>query len=197
MNRLNIKRTFVALILGLVAVLTLQNCERDDICAATTSTTPRLMIEFYSNEENDQLENVPRLSVYGEGLIIDDEGNPIEPEVESDATLLFDENENAVELPLKVMPENQVSTVRYIFERNTNLRLDTDNTSTSNIDVIEIEYISKYEYVSRACGYKNVFNITDIDLNPDGDNDETWISNIEIIETVIENENTVHVYIYH
>ncbi len=177
--------------------MALINCERDDICAESTATTPRLMVEFYSVTDNDELENVPRLTVYGEGLVTDDDGIPYEPVEESDATLLFDVNASAVELPLEILNDGEHTVTRFILERNTNLRLDDDDTTESNVDIIEIEYSPKFEYVSRACGYKSLFNLFDINLNPNGNDDDTWISNIEIVETIVENEDTVHVRIYH
>ena len=174
----------------LFIAVALINCERDDICAETTATTPRLLIEFYDLANTDDLKSVPRLTLYGEGLVTD----PIE---ETDATIVFNANVNSAELPLIIGIEGESTTTSFVFEKDTNLRLDTDTTTESNLDTIEITYTSEYVYVSRACGYKSIFNNLNITGIVDGNN---WISSIEIeetIETTIENENTVHVRIYH
>lgn len=174
----------------LFIAIALINCERDDICAETTETTPRLLIEFYDALSTDDLKNVPRITVYGEDLVTD-------PIVQSDATLLFNVNANAVELPLIIDEENVETTTRFVLEKDTNLRLDTDDTTISNKDIIEITYTSEFVYVSRACGYKSVFNGLSIVSESDNDN---WInsSSIEVIESgTVENENTIHVKIYH
>jgi hypothetical protein len=179
----------VVLFIGLALI----SCERDDICAETTATTPRLLIEFY-DASTDDLKNVLRLTAYGEGLVVDDNGMEIEPIVASDATLLFNENSNALDLPLLIGTQGDRTTIRFVLEKFTNFRIDEDTATESNSDIIEISYKPEFIYVSRACGYKSIFNDLDIDIVPD---DDAWISNIIIDETTIENENTVHVRIFH
>ena len=186
MRKLKLFITFIA--------LALISCERDDICAESTATTPRLLIEFYDVTSPDDLKSVLRLTAYGEGLVVDENGIEIEPIVASDATLLFNENSNALELPLLIGAEGESTTVRFVLEKFTNFRLDEDISTESNVDIIEISYIPEFIYVSRACGYKSIFRNLDIDLVP---GEDAWISNIDIEETKIENENTVHVRIFH
>ena len=175
-------------LLFLLITLLLISCERDDICAEATPTTPRLLIEFYDATNIDDLKNVARLTVYGEGLIT----NPTES---SDTTIVYNANTNAIELPLRIGAEGSNTVTRYILEKNTDLRLDDNASTTSNIDIIEINYTNEFVYVSRACGYKNIFNNLDIDV--DVNDDDTWISSIGIDEITVENENTVHARILH
>jgi len=150
-------------------------CERDDICAESTPTTPRLRIEFY------------------------DDGMEIEPIVVSNKTIIFNSNQNTVDIPLRIDDdiEEERTITRFILEKDTNLRLDTENPETSNVDIIEISYIPKFEYVSRACGYKSIF--TDVEVTLDTNNDsDTWISNnIAVDIRDVENENEIHVRIFH
>ena len=54
-------------------------------------------------------------------------------------------------------------------------------------------------YISRACGYKTLFNLNSLSgivqtepLTPDG----TWIKNIVVVKPNLETENEVHVQIY-
>lgn len=172
----------------LFAFLTILSCERDDICAEGTATTPRLLVEFYDINNPDDLKSVSRLTVYGEGL-----PDPNPPVANVDETILFNENTTAVELPLIVgIDDDSPITARFILEKDTNLRLDEDDTTQSDIDIIEITYTTEFVYVSRACGYKSIFNNLDIDLE-----DDSWISAVETIVTEVENENTVHVRILH
>ncbi len=174
------------------------SCERDDICAETTATTPRLLIEFYDVLSPDDLKSVLRLTAYGDRPDI-----PIPIDQDFSGAVLIDpfgteriynRNSNSVALPLIIGSEGDPITVRFVLEKFTNFRLDEDTTTESNIDILEIEYTPEFVYVSRACGYKSVFNILNIDFEPDGNN---WISGIDIQETRIENENTVHVRILH
>ncbi|BAO77095.1 DUF6452 family protein [Winogradskyella sp. PG-2] len=170
----------------LFVTIALISCERDDICAETTVTTPRLLIEFYDVSNTDDLKSVPRLTLYGEDLVTN-------PEVSSDATIAFNENVNAADLPLQINTEGTVTTSRFIAEKDSNLRID--GTGDSNIDILEISYVPEFIYVSRACGYKSIFTALTVTRVTDTDN---WISNnIEIVESTVENENTVHVRIFH
>ncbi|WP_299113861.1 DUF6452 family protein [uncultured Winogradskyella sp.] len=184
----------------LVVATIIIGCERDDICAESTSTTPRLIIEFYDADSPDDLKNVPRLSAYGEDLFIDESGVFTPPTevsdaiVEYDNNFLFNVNSNNIGLPLLIGNENELTTTRFVLEKDTNLRIDDDDSETSNIDIIEISYLPQFEYVSRACGYKSIFTELDIIIDSDGDD---WINDIEIDVVSIENENTVHVRIFH
>lgn len=173
-----------------IAIL-LIGCERDDICAESTPTTPQLLIEFYDVASPDDLKSVPRLTVYGEGL-----PDPDPPETTVDETIVFNTNTNAIALPLLIGDEGTITTSRFVLEQNTNLRIDEDDTTQSNVDIIEISYSSEFLYVSRACGYKSIFNNLDVNLS-DAVDGTFWISNIEVVETTIENENTIHVRILH
>lgn len=198
------KRLLIFISFIILATVITYSCERDDICAETTQTTPRLIIEFYDATEPELLKNVPRITVYGEGLITD----PIDANSQSivlgpDAINnipLFNVNTNKIELPLKIGMEGETTTSRFILEKDTNLRLDTDNPETSNIDIIEITYQSEFIYVSRACGYKSIFTNINVTREPSTIDSDRWISNLEIedtIELTVENENTTHVRIYH
>ncbi|WP_405572391.1 DUF6452 family protein [Winogradskyella sp. Asnod2-B02-A] len=182
------------------------NCERDDICAATTQTTPRLIVSFYDATDTEELLNVSRITVYGDGLFTDEDGVTTEPIEESNLIIVdyddedsyvFNINSNTIALPLIVGHEGELLTTRFVLEKDTDLRLDDDDSTSSNIDIIEISYNTDFVYVSRACGYKSNFKSIGVSRVTDDDN---WITNIEIEETtqaLIENENTTHVRIYH
>lgn len=170
------------LIIVLITSLFVIGCERDDICADSTPTTPRLLIEFYDIANADELKSVPRLTVYGEGL--DD----------SSQSIVSNTNTNAISLPLRFDLENIATTTRYVLRKDANLDLDNDPTSSSNEDIIEISYIPTFQYVSKACGYKAVFNNLTVTIIDDSDN---WALTEIINTSTVENENEVHVFIYH
>lgn len=197
----------------LFIAIALINCERDDICAATTQTTPRLIIEFYDAIETEDLKNVPRLTVYGDGLFTDEDGIVTEPTDGTEGVLLeisdsgvesyvFNVNKNKIALPLIIdeVPQSESITTRFILEKETNLRVEDDDlTTNSNKDILEIKYNTEFVYVSRACGYKSIFTNLEVRIDT-SDDSELWIANIQIeesIELTVENENTTHVRIFH
>lgn len=66
------------------------------------------------------------------------------------------------------------------------------NLSEGNIvNQLTIDYNVKNEYVSRSCGFKSTFENVTISSN------NTWINDIQIATTTINNQNTAHVQVYH
>ena len=52
------------LIFSLIALLFI-SCEKDDVCPATTQTTPRVIIEFYDIAAPDEIKAIPGLFAIG------------------------------------------------------------------------------------------------------------------------------------
>lgn len=170
----------------LLLTLTLSSCEKDDIC--TDETTPRLIIEFYDSANPTALKNVIDLKVKADGAS-DYVVFNADLEVTNPLRYLF--NGSKLELPLR------------IAETSTTYHLILNSTDTVNIneDILQLNYTPKNVYVSRACGYKTIFDLT----NPNGavisdvtPADDLWIQplNINIITTNIETENETHIKIY-
>lgn len=188
------------LFLILVTSLILLSCERDDICAAGTPTTPLLLVDFFDVADINTQKSVIRLSAYSEALSLNDAMELVPPTAASNASIVFNANTDNLQLPLLVGVEGETTTTRYVLERDTNLRLDTDDTTNSNIDILEISYVSEFVYVSRACGFKSVFTELNARVIDDGD---TWIRSLsfpnsdDIINITVENENDTHVRLFH
>ena len=201
MNKAKYIKIKAAVAISILIAFTLQGCERDDICAESTPTTPRLIVEFYDASSPDDLKSVPRLTVYGDSPDIpvpddEDSSSAILEEILG-TTRVYNVTTNSIGLPLIIGAEEEVTTTRFVLEQRTNLRLDDNDNTNSNLDIIEIAYNNEFDYVSRACGYKSIFTNITVTLQPDGD---TWISGIEVVEDIeqtVENENTVHVRILH
>jgi hypothetical protein len=156
------------------------SCERDDICAIDTPTTPHIIIRLYDLNDPEELKVARELTVRG----LDDAGNDLED--------IAIESSDSITLPLRTI--NEPITSRFALEKDTDFRLDEDVTTESNIDIITVTYTPEYIYVSRACGYKSIFTNLSISVEPDGNN---WILTNEILTTTIENENQAHVILRH
>jgi len=57
-----------------------------------------------------------------------------------------------------------------------------------------VSYTPEFIYVSRACGYKSIFNDLQNTLIIDSDN---WIAGYNIIKPTVENENEAELILYH
>ena len=67
-----------------------------------------------------------------------------------------------------------------------------------DIDYIEFKYMTRDEYISRACGFKSVFTLnsnTPEDINPVLYT-ATWIKDVQVVDPEIINEDETHVKIY-
>ncbi|MCO4823160.1 MAG: hypothetical protein KC469_13915 [Flavobacteriaceae bacterium] len=180
MKRLNI-------LLGLIfTAVILLSCEKDDICAEATSTTPKLVIEFYDIIDPDIPKAVSRLLVYG--LSENGEITPLQDETVS--------NKTTVSVPLQTNLDETRIVLHRDFEIDDNGTPDNpdDDIVLGNPEELRILYTREDIYVSRACGYKMIFNDLGLTSIQDGDN---WIINSEIINSTVENELSVHVKIFH
>ena len=162
------------LILFLIMIsVSFSSCEKDDICDATTSTTPKLIIEYYDILNPTVLKKVTNLAV---------------KEVGSTAIIGF-VSESKIQLPLKT---NEDITKYSLILNSTDVTID-------NEDFLEFNYTRQNIFVSRACGYKTIFTLDPIipfikteTSTPDG----YWIQNITVETSNITTENETHIKIY-
>jgi hypothetical protein len=175
-----------------VALFLLLSCEKDDICDNSTATTSRLVIGFYDVNNRSVVKNVTNLKVTGEGAPTSIVFNA------SAATdeLKFLTNASTISIPLKTNSDQ----TKYTFILNANPG------GTPSSDIMIFNYGRNNEYVSRACGFKTVFDFSN---RPAGTNaftvngistgpftTTTWIKDVEILQTNINNEKETHVKIY-
>ena len=155
------------------------SCERDDICAESTPTTPHLIIRFYSNAEPALFKPVIRLKVRA----LDADNNPLED-------IPVFQSRDSIVLPLRFKNQGDIAVSRFSIENDT----DEDETTAANIDIITVTYTPEFQYISRACGYKSIFTNVSFGVQPD---DENWILTNEILTTTIDNENQAHIILRH
>mgnify|MGYP001824857523 CR=1 FL=1 len=169
----------------LLLLLAFNSCERDDICADTTQTTPSLIIRFYDISNQESNKNVFGLRVQGVG--IDD--------------VLEDYNvvtTDSIVLPLKTTETSTQFKLHqeYVYDNNGTPDDTSDDIISGNEDIITIAYATEEIYVSRACGFKTVFKNVTVNVEDDGDK---WI---QIIQSVndnqsVEDETAAHFKIFH
>lgn len=156
----------------LLLAISFSGCEKDDICI--DETTPRLILEFYDISNPTVLKNVTSLKVTGEG-----EALPLK---------VFT-GVSVVELPLKTTED----LTKY------SLIINSTSTTSINEDKLEFNYIRDNVYVSRACGFKTIFELNTangvVQTEP-ATPDLPWIQDIIIQTTNIETEDEVHIKIY-
>lgn len=161
-------KKIIALLLLLSLFLT---CERDDICPESTPTTPKLIIRFYDFAEQSETKRVLNLHIQG---------------IDSEEVYQSASSTDSVSLPLRT----NTNSTSFILHSSY-----ADDGNSGNPDTITIEYSPKEIYVSRACGYKTIFENVTI---PPIDANDNWIQLIQIEDLLtVDNETAAHVKIFH
>lgn len=173
-----LKKLIPFLVFALLTAVAVESCERDDICPESTPTTPRLKIDFMDNSNPDDPKNVTFLRIQGLGH------DTHLGEYSGSAQYT-----DSIALPLKT--DDTVTQYSLIKDYDE----ETDPTS-GNADTITIQYTTKEIYVSRACGYKHIFENVSVAVEPDDDN---WIQLIQSVteNQTVEDENSAHFTISH
>jgi Family of unknown function (DUF6452) len=162
----------VLLVLLIAAVFS--GCEKDDICSESTSTTPRLIIDFYDLTNPTLKKNLSSIAIIGEGL---------------NTGIVFN-NVSTIKVPLDITKDSS----KYQFILN----YGNSNLAFINTDQLEFKYTRNNVYVSRACGYKTLFTLdaTNPFTQTDGATlDALWMKNITVLQSTISNENETHLSI--
>lgn len=175
------------LISTLIFALIFMGCEKDDICAEETPTTPQLVIRFYDVSEPDETKSVSGLLAYRSidnmNIITGFEGESVSSR-----------DSIAIPLPLETNTLNFVLHQDYGVDNNDTPDDTTDDTLLGNPDTITVTYEREDVYVSRACGFKTVFNNITFSVATDSEN---WIANSEIVIDNVETQNAAHVKVFH
>lgn len=185
-------------ILATLAVILFFSCEKDDICAEGTITTPLLVIEFFdatNTSGQEVLKNVTNLWV-----------EAVDPNTEviqidgQDVTVIVDpiqslpQTVNTVSIPLRT----QEGSTEYRFISN--YELDVNDNQLGNEDIITFNYETQEIFLSRACGYYTNYTLNvsnGATVTADTDNWISPTSGILISEINVQNETITHVKIYH
>jgi len=155
--------------LSLLLAVSFWNCEKDDICAEGTPVTPRVIIEFFDAADPETPKNVTNLGVIATG---------------STDGFAFN-GTNKIEVSLRT----NVDTTELDFVLN---GADNDPANDETV-TLTFNYERSNVFISRACGYKTIFNLTNV-LPTDFTG--TWISSLTIEQPNIINENETHIKIY-
>lgn len=161
------KRITIYISLLIIVISTIFSCEKDDICLESEAKTSMLIIRFKDANNHTLYKDVTALAVKGIGVI---------------DTLNFGTTDS-IAIPLNVA----LDLTQFEFIRNY-------TEATENSDQLDFNYTRTDEFVSRACGYRTVFDNVATSIINDTDN---WVLSYETVQTTITNEDEKHLIIYH
>lgn len=165
------KKILITSFIFVIILSLFSSCERDDICAAATVTTPKLVIEFFDINNPGNPKSVRDLVV---------------SEVENDTTGLLFNSTSSIAVPLKT---NDIET-KYVFNLNAN------SETGGLVDTLTFSYATDQLYVNRACGFKVNFIDFQASIKTEA-NPDSWIEDIRVRENSIENEFETHIFIFY
>jgi hypothetical protein len=162
------------------------SCEPDDICDPNTPTTPRMLIQFFDFNNPSEMKNVTNLKVIGDGK---SEGVILTSTAAGDAKYLT--SGNSILLPLNT----EADLVKFRFINN----FTNKNPLIVNEDILEFNYSRENFYVSRACGFKTIFNLdasTPFAHSDTTPADQKWIKYVIVSQNNITFENETIIKIF-
>jgi len=161
------------------------SCEKDDICTTPNADTANLVINFYDQLDQTTAKAVTNLLVVG---VNDSGGDEL-----SYGTVSTRES---ITIPLRILENNTSYRLikDYAINDSGTPNDTTDDFETGNEDVIVINYVNEELFISKACGFKNIFNDVNFGFTADADN---WILNTTVINNKIETEDNAHIHIFH
>ncbi|WP_026729254.1 DUF6452 family protein [Flavobacterium denitrificans] len=170
----------------------LSSCEKDDICDPDTPTTPRLVIEFFDADSPSTSKEVTNLKVIGKDMT---EGIIFNENATGETKYLA--NGSKISIPLKT--DADFSTFTFTLDSG------NENAAAINSDEVRFNYAHQNLYVSRACGFKTIFQLNPLSDGPpisspfikvDSDSKGFWMKQIYVKEYNIETENETHIEVY-
>jgi hypothetical protein len=169
----------IKLILLTLCCISLLTCERDDLCPETTPTTPSLVIGFFNNALPENPKTVTNLYVIG---------------LDNEAVLPGYSVVDVSELILPLRTDTDTTT---FFLTNNTVLDDDGNITSGNTDTVTITYDRKDIYVSRACGYKTIYENVDVTIDSGSDGNWIILAQPENDNLTIDDETTTHYYFNH
>lgn len=164
-------KPYLYLLMFCTAVLLLASCQHNDICTAESPSTPKIVIRFYDINRLSALKTVKGLNVR---------------EIHSDK-FYFEEpvTDSMIALPLRTNAHTTTYELIINLDDSVNIRKDT----------IKLTYATEEEYISRACGFRDIFT----DVKAEGTAADSWIKDIRFVDTTktVKDEKNAHLYIYH
>lgn len=178
---MQVKQLMKKIFLSLICLICLAQsaCERDDICAETTVTTPLLVIDFFDADDPSS-EKIPS------NLVITADGQEQNEDGEVQAIIIS--ATSSIAIPLRT--DQDITSFTFTVNES-----DDDDNENENSDIITFNYTRTEDFVSSACGFRITYDGLQETL--DSADDGPWINNVEISNPIVEDETTTHVTIFH
>ena len=150
----------------LLVLILIFGCEPDDICIEGSTGTSELIIIFHDIDNPDNRKEIKNLNVVGSTNQNDFE------------SLIFTAIDS-IKLPLRK------------FSSSTNYKFIMNDNDNMIADELTIFYTPNNIFISRACGFKTIFE----ELNVSYSNN--WIKNIAILNNTLSSNNNAKIKILH
>jgi hypothetical protein len=167
---------FYTIFLLLTATILFNSCEKDDLCTPDQAVTPRMVIEFKDALSPSENKAVDRIQVQEIG------SSDFAPLDSAGSTSLNDTE--TISIPLRT----NSSTTSYNFVLTKDGTINSDN--------IDFSYVLEEEYVSRACGFRIIYNNLSFEQIAESTGTQ-WIQQVVVVPADVTNNTDIHVQILH
>jgi hypothetical protein len=167
---------FYTIFLLLTATILFNSCEKDDLCTPDQAVTPRMVIEFKDALSPSENKAVDRIQVQEIG------SSDFAPLDSAGSTSLNDTE--TISIPLRT----NSSTTSYNFVLTKDGTINSDN--------IDFSYVLEEEYVSRACGFRIIYNNLSYEQIAESTG-TPWIQQVVVVAADVTNNTDIHVQILH
>lgn len=167
------ERRLMFIIVLVLGISVFMSCESDDLCEHTVNT-PRLVVRFYDANNTANPKPVENLIVYGKDndLIL------------TNATI------DSVALPLKVSE----LTTTFVMVSDAVYDTASSTITSGNVATVTFTYGVEEEFVSKACGFRAVYNTLKTLVEPPN---ASWIKSVNVKNTNVRNESNAQIHLYH
>lgn len=165
------------LFLLMTMLLSLTACEKNDLCGGVDVDTPQVNITLYNRLNNEERKTAQMINCFALDFVNQDT-----------IPMLQFNGRSQFSLPLKVYEEH---TVWYV-----ELKEWIGNDTITRANILDFRYETQSDYVSKACGYRTVFQRLRVNsVNDTIQYLPSWISTLDYTNQITSNDTT-HVEIY-
>ena len=150
----------------LLLLILIVGCEPDDICVEGSTGTSELIIIFHDIDNPESRKEIQNLNVVGSIN-------------QNDFESLVFTTSDSITLPLRK------------FSSSTNYKFVLNDDNNMIADGLTIFYTPNDIFISRACGFKTIFEELNVSYS------SNWIKNIVILNNTLSGNNNANIKILH
>lgn len=167
------KRFILPVVLPILVLMVFWACESDDLCDRPVNT-PRLVVRFHDVNDASSVKPVNNMIVYGKDSNL----------------ILTNATTDSIVLPLKI----EALSTTFVMVSDAVYDTASSTITSGNVATVTFTYGVEEEFVSKACGFRVVYNTLKASVES---SDDSWIKSVNVKNTNVRNESSAQIHLYH